>query len=242
MVAQAAGIGAAVLVDASGTCWAVCCVVEWDAGSPWYVQLGLAFFLRGVACALTVCQKHGKHTLLGGSYTSRLHSWPPWLEMSHRSKPSLPSFPAIRRTTSICTASSDNFTVQTAVKQFEAVVHWAKVRGSSLVVCCLPALSSAGSWLVYHSVSAVDSVEGLGLRSSWNSVNWFAQLSFFPLIGTCEACCCCLKACCCLKNLCSHPTGQVVLIWQASQWHVSCWPSLHIQHWLDCWPWRSGWW
>ena len=143
----------------------------------------------------------------------------------------------------------------------DCLVHWAKVRGSSLVVWCLPALSSAGSWLVYHSVSAVDSVQGLGLRSSWNSMNWFAQLFSFPLIGTCAAMgvealtkkwlcinviVTCEACCCCLKNLCSHPTGQVVLIWQTSQWHVSCWPSLHIQHWLDCWPWLvvvdHGWW
>ena len=61
MVAQTVGIGAAVLVDASGTCWAVCCVVEWDAGSQWYVELGLASGFRGAASALTVCQKHGKH-------------------------------------------------------------------------------------------------------------------------------------------------------------------------------------
>ena len=73
-------------------------------------------------------------------------------------------------------ASSGDLTVRAAVKRFQAVVHWAKVRGSRLVFCCLPAFSAAGSWLVCCSVSDVDGAQGFGLRSSWNSMNWFAQI------------------------------------------------------------------
>ena len=75
-------------------------------------------------------------------------------------------------------ASSGDLTVRTAVKRFQAVVHCAKVRGSRLVFCCLPALSAASPWLVCCSVSAVDGTQGFGLRSSWNSMNWIAQI--FP--------------------------------------------------------------
>ena len=78
-------------------------------------------------------------------------------------------------------------TVRTAMKRFQAVVHWAKVRGSRLVFCCLPALSAAGSWLVCCSVSAVDGAQALGLRSSWNLMNWFAQIFSFTLDWICAA-------------------------------------------------------
>ena len=117
----------------------------------------------------------------GGSDPSRFRSWPHCPGTPRHNMSSLPSFllsggqppcgvpvRALARVT----------TVRTAVKRFQAVVHWAKVRGSRLVFCCLPALSAAGSWLVCCSVSDVDGAQVFGLRSSWNSMNWFAQI--FP--------------------------------------------------------------
>ena len=50
------------------------------------------------------------------------------------------------------------------MKRFQAVVNWAKVKGSHLVVCYLPALSTAGSWLVYSSASIIDGVQGFGAQ------------------------------------------------------------------------------
>ena len=73
------------------------------------------------------------------------------------------------------------------MKRFQAEVHWAKLRGSRLVFCCLPALPAAGSWLVCCSVSAVDGAQVLGLRSSWTPMNWFAQIFYLTLIGICAA-------------------------------------------------------
>ena len=73
------------------------------------------------------------------------------------------------------------------MKRFQAVVNWEKVKGSHLVVCCLPALSTAGSWLVYSSASTIDGVQGFGAQKLVNSMNWFAQLFSFILIGICAA-------------------------------------------------------
>ena len=42
-------------------------------------------------------------------------------------------------------------------------------------------------WLVCCSVSDVDGAQGFGLRSSWNSMNWFAQIVSFTLTGMCAA-------------------------------------------------------
>ena len=84
-------------------------------------------------------------------------------------------------------ASSGDLTVRTAEKRFQAVVHWAKVRGSRLVFCCRPAFSAAGSWLVCCSISDVDGAQGFGLRSSWNSMNWFAHIFSLTLTGMCAA-------------------------------------------------------
>ena len=84
-------------------------------------------------------------------------------------------------------ASSGDLTVRTAVKRFQAVVHWAKFMGSRLVFCCLPAFSAAGSWLVCCSISDVDGAQGFGLRSSCNSMNWFAQIFSLTLTGMCAA-------------------------------------------------------
>ena len=124
----------------------------------------------------------------GGSDPSRLCSWPHCPGTPHQSKPSLPSFLLYggQPPYSVSVLGPARVTtVRTAVKLFQAVVHWAKVRGSCVVFCCLPALSAAGSWLVYSPVSAVDDSQGLGLRSSWNSMNWFAQIFSFTLIGIC---------------------------------------------------------
>ena len=75
------------MLDLSG--WERWCISRYE---PWYVHLGLAFFLRGAARVLTMCQEHGKQENLEVGLT------PAGFVLGHiaaerrHHKPSLPSF------------------------------------------------------------------------------------------------------------------------------------------------------
>ena len=125
------------MLDPAG--WERWCISRYE---PWYVNLGLAFFLRGAARVLTMCQEHGKQENLEVGLTPAGFVLGHIAAERHVIISQSPLFSAIRRTTSMwCAsagASSGDLTVRTAVKWFQAKVQCGQGQGLPLGVLLSP--------------------------------------------------------------------------------------------------------